>query len=644
MRGRTLLVVGLVAALLVPTTALAAVVGSPDIDAQFSDSTVAPGQETSLEVTLVNSGDLESAGSGPQASGLNERVQTARGLTVALNNRSAPIDVQTGRQAIGTLGTTEPRSIPFRVSVPDDAEPGTYDVAVNLNYEYTDYISEGDGTQQESRADETITLSVTVERTPQLTVRNVDSNVRVGGTGTVEMTVENTGDRTARDATLSLASPSQDVTFGQSASADRYVESLAPGETRKLTYSVTAADTADSEPYAFTLSGDHERPNGQTENVSPVTVGIAPQAEQEFTVVETDSDVAVGDRGTYNLTLRNDGPAAANDATVQLTSQNAHVTLGEAESGSRYVGDWATGETKTVSFDLSASENAERQDYTLNAAVGYEDDAGNAGRAEGISVGVVPGPEQSFAVRNVSGTLAVGDDGRLTGELVNTGDRPVDDLVLQWSGEQQNVNPTETEYAVGSLDAGEAAEFDFGVDVSEGAEAGPRQFSLTAEYDDSNGDRQTSDALNVRQEVAPDTDEFDVAIQSANLTPGESSTVEVRIENADDETLTDISAKMFANDPITTDDDEAFIAELAPGESRNVTFGVSAGQGALVKTYPLSMDFQYEEPDGDTVTSDTYNVPVQVQSDDGGSGPSLIAVGIAALVGVLAIGGYLRFS
>ncbi len=644
MRGRTLLVVALVAALLVPTTALAAVVGSPDIDAQFADSTVAPGQETTLEVTLVNSGDLESAGSGQGASALNERVQTARGLTVALNNRSAPIDVLTGRQALGTLGTAEPRSVPFRVSVPDDAEPGTYDVAVNLDYEYTDYISEGDGTQQETDADETITLSVTVERTPQLTVQNVDSNVRVGGTGTVELTVENTGDRTARDATLSLASPSQDVTFGQSGTADRYVESLAPGETRQLTYRVAAAETADSEPYAFTLSGEHEQSNGQTENISPVTVGIAPQAEQQFTVVDTESDVAVGDRGTYNLTLRNQGPATANGATVQLTSQNAHVTLGEAESGTRYVGNWSTGETRTVSFDLSASENAERQNYALSAAVGYEDDAGNAGRVEGISVGVVPDPEQSFAVRNVSGTLEVGDDGRLTGELVNTGDSRVDDVVLKWSGEQRNVNPTETEYAVGSLDAGEAAAFDFGVEVSEGAEAGPRQFSLTAEYDDSGGDRQSSDALNVRQEVGPDTDEFDVSIQSANLTPGSASTVEVRVENADDETLTDISVKMFANDPITTNDDEGFIERLEPGESRNVTFGVTAGQDALAKTYPLSMDFQYEEPDGDTVTSDTYNVPVRVQSDDGGGGSSLIAVGIAALVGVLAIGGYLRFS
>ncbi|WP_226023076.1 COG1361 S-layer family protein [Halomicrobium salinisoli] len=643
MRGRTLLVVALVGALLVPTTALAAVVGSPDIDAQFSDSTVSPGQETTLEATLVNSGTLESAGSGQGASALNERVQTARGLTVALNNRSAPIDVLTGRQAVGSLGTAEPRSVPFRVSVPEDAEPGTYDVAVNLDYEYTDYISEGDGTQQETDADETVTLSVTVERTPQLTVRNVDSNVRVGGTGTVELTVENTGDRAASDATLTLASPSQDVAFGQSASAERYVESLEPGETRELTYRVTAASTADSEPYAFTLSGEHERSNGQTENISPVSVGIQPRAEQQFTVVETDSDVAVGDRGTYNLTLRNDGPATANDATVRLTSQNADVTLGEAESGSRYVGEWATGETRTVSFDLTAAENAQRQEYALSAAVDYEDDAGNAGSVEGISVGVRPAPEQSFAVRNVSSTLSVGDDGRLTGELVNTGDQPVDDVVLQWSGEQQNVNPTETEYAVGSLDAGEAAEFDFGVEISEGAEAGPRQFSLTAEYDDADGDQRSSDSLNLRREVAPDTDEFDVAIQSADLTPGSSSTIEVRIENADDETLTDISAKMFANDPITTNDDEAFIEELAPGESRNVTFGVSAGQGALAKTYPLSMDFQYQESDGDTVTSDTYNVPVQVQSDDGGSGSSLIAVGIAALVGVLAIGGYLRF-
>jgi len=66
-------------------------------------------------------------------------------------------------------------------------------------------------------------------------------------------------------------------------------------------------------------------------------------------------------------------------------------------------------------------------------------------------VSLTPESEQTFAVGDVESTLAVGDDGELSGVLTNTGTRTVDDVVLTWASEQQNVNPTETEYAVGTL-------------------------------------------------------------------------------------------------------------------------------------------------------------------------------------------------
>jgi uncharacterized membrane protein len=115
------------------------------------------------------------------------------------------------------------------------------------------------------------------------------------------------------------------------------------------------------------------------------------------------------------------------------------------------------------------------------------------------------------------------------------------------------------------------------------------------------------------------------------------------IENAGDERLTDISAKLFADSPISANDDESFVSELDPGESRTLTFSISAAGGALEKTYPVSMDFQYDEADGDTVTSDTYSIPVEVEQPSGGGGPSLTLIGGGLLLVVVAIGGYVRF-
>lgn len=754
MKSRTLVTLVVVALLATPGLATAAVSGSPDVSVSLVDDTVTPGTETTLDVVLLNSGDLESGSARNPA--LNSEVTTARGTTVAVASGDAPFDVTTGSQAVGTLpeGRTQ-QPVSFAISVPEDAEPGTYEVPVTVEYDYYSYVSESDGSRDRESVQRTFDVAVTVEEAAQFSVVDVDTTTRVGGTGTLAVTVENTGSTAATDARMSLASPSGDLTFGQADSSDRYVENWETGEQRTFEYRLSASQAAETEAYPFTLTADYERENGESRSTPPVSVPVEPRPEQDFTVLSTNNDVPIAGSGTFNLTLRNDGPAVADDASVTLTSQNADITFGESNTASRAVGNWETGETRTVTFDARASPSAQRQNYSLSASVAFEDDAGNAGQVEGLTVGLVPNPqqfavvetesdvpigdtgeytvtmrnngstaiedatvtvtsqnaavtfgesnaasqfvgswgageertltfdasvassaerrdyaltaaveyerpsgtagqqgglslglrptpEQSFAVENVESSLQVGEDGTLEGELSNTGPRPVDDVVVVWTSDQRNVNAIETEYSIGQLDAGESASFDFDVDISDSARSGPRQFSLEAQYDN-DGEERTSDSLNVRADVAAESDEFDVTIENANVTAGESTTITLEITNAKSETLSDISAKIFADSPISANDDEAFVSELAPGESETITFSISTGDSALEKTYPVSMDFQYEEEDGDTVTSDTYNIPVEVKQPNGGGDPSLSLIGGGLLLVVVAVGGYLRF-
>ena len=71
---------------------------------------------------------------------------------------------------------------------------------------------------------------------------------------------------------------------------------------------------------------------------------------------------------------------------------------------------------------------------------------------------------------------------------------------------------------------------------------------------------------------------------------------------------------------LTSSDDEAFIDRLESGETETITFAISAGGSALSKSYPVSLDFQYDDADGDTLLSDTYQVPVTVEEPEGGEG------------------------
>lgn len=642
MNSRTLLSLVVVALLATSGIATAAVTGSPDISVNVADNTLSPGEETTLDVALVNSGDIDSGSARNPA--LNSEVTTARGTTVSVDSGDAPLTVKTGERAIGTFpegATQEP--LPFAIAVREDAAPGTYTAEVTVDYDYYSYVSETEGTRDRESEQRTFDVKLKIEESAQFNVTDVETTANVGGTGTVDVTVQNDGAATAEDATLTLASPSSDLTLGQSASAERYVERWESGEQRTFTYRLTAASSAENEPYPFTLSADYELDSGEARTADPVSVEVTPGPEQEFTVVSTESDVPIGDSGEYAVTLRNAGSDTLTDATVQLTSSNADITFGQSNSANQYVGRWEPGAEQTLTFDARAGDGAERRNYTVDATVAYERADDSVSQQNTVSLSLQPTAEQSFAVDDVDASLEVGDDGTLSAQLTNTAPRAAENVVVVWASEQRNVDPIETEYSIGRLAAGESATFDFNLDVSSSARSGPRQFSVQAQYENDDGETRTSDPLSMRAEVASERNEFDVAVQSANVTAGEGTEIDVEITNAKEQTLSDINAKIFADSPITANDDESFVSELEPGESQTITFSISVGSGALSKTYPVSMDFQYDEPDGDTVTSDTYSIPVEVQQPSGDGGLPLPLIGGGLLLVVVAVGGYMRF-
>jgi hypothetical protein len=273
-----------------------------------------------------------------------------------------------------------------------------------------------------------------------------------------------------------------------------------------------------------------------------------------------------------------------------------------------------------------------------------QDDLKNASKTNNnFAISITHEPEQKFSLSKASGTLRAGEDGTLEATLTNDGPRAVENVVVNWQSDQSNLSPQETQYAVGSLAPGETTTVSFGVDASDSAREGPRQFDFNVGYRDDAGDRMESDTLEVQSEVEASQDEFALEPVGTTVTAGQSGTINITITNTRDVMLSDISAQLFADSPISTNDDEGFVSELGPGESETLTFSISADGSALEKTYPVSLDFQYEEPDGDTPISDTYQVPVSVTTPSDGGGLPIVAIGAVILLAVLGVAGYARF-
>lgn len=600
-------------------TPVAAATVDPRFEGFVADPTLSPGQETTLTVQLLNDAD-----------DIGDVAKTAKNAEVTLTVGDSPVTVKSGTTFVGDLADGQPEQLSFRVAVPPDAAPGEYDMKLKVRYEFDD----------ESETS-TVSLPVTVASVARFGEPSTATNVQIGETGPLSLTLENVGDAVAHDATVVLEASSAELSFPAGAPrTEVFVGRWAPGETRTVRTDLTVADSAHLRPYPLQATVRYEDDDGR-QRAESVAVTITPAARQSFDVVGVETTAPIGGAGVLNLSVRNAGPATAHASTVTVASADADLTFaGGAPQAESYTGDWAPGEVRHLTYRLRVNGGAIVRDYPVRATVQYEDADGIERRPRTVVAAVRPEPEQTFELSAVQSTLTVGDEGTLEGVVRNTGSSTVRNAVVVFEAFPDNLVPVETEFSIGDLAPGDSATFSFDAEVTDSADAGPRQVSLAVRYRDADDDVRRSEPLDASVEIGPRSDVFTIEPVSASFSAGTSGVLELRVTNDGEEALSDVSAKLFVDDPLASDDDEAFIDVLGPGESTVVRFSLSAAGGAVEgKVYPVSLDFQYEDAEGDTRLSDSYDVPVRVVERQGGDGPSTTLIGGAVVAVVVLIGG-----
>ena len=524
--GRRTLIGGIVLLLIVGSTGAPMIVGAqessgvtsgePDLEVYLPDNELFPGTETTVAFQIANEGEVDYGSA-------VEQVTTARGVSLEIED-SGPFEVKTGETPIGPIQDGRVGEATQRIVVPEDVEPGSYDIDVRVRYDYTNRVTSS-GTQRLSASDrQTITIEIPEE--PEFAVSNVETDVGPGASGDATLEIENIGTETAYGTEATITGSGGVVIDGDA--AEEVLGDLEPGESVNVT-------------------------------------------------VKAAIDEAIGDDGAK----------------------------------------------------------------PLDVAFTYDDENGIEQDGESVTASLAPAAEQTFAVSGVQSSLRVGETNTLSGTITNTGPNVADNAVVTFEDPGPTVTPIETEVAVGSLDPGESAEFEFDVEITTSSTAGPRQFELGVTYWDQENTAQQSDALPTRADVGPQSPEFDVEPVNGTFGAGSGGEFRVTITNTREYAVSDVSAKIYTDSPLSTSDDEAFVDELEPGESATLTFQLSAAGSATEKTYPVQMDFQYDDEEGDTTISDTYQIPVDVAGSSGGLPIGLILLVVVLLGG--AAGGVLYY-
>ena len=471
-----LLVTSGIAASIGSVQAQSATGGDPDLEAYVPDPELMPGSASTLTVQIANDATTRH-GSPPE----RERVTTARNVRVELDAGDAPLSVETAEHSVGSITENEPRSVPFAVEIPADAEPGTYEVDVEMTYSYTSFRRSGTG-ENERTYTVTDTVDVEIDDAPQFRLGTADdSQLQVGESGPFTATVENVGGETARNVAVSLTSRSSVLGFdGQRSDVGR-VDELAPGETANVTYEATIKPNAPVRQYELDGSVRFTDPDGINGRDDDLSLGVEPMAEQDFSLELVDGTLRVDQEGDVSVRVTNNGPQTANDVALDLAREYPTLRLLE---GSVSAGTLESGESATVRLPVATTRDAEAVSKSLDMRVEYRTNADEKRHDEDVSLVTPIEPRRDDFDVSIEDNVVEVDSSRLISVTVtNNRDQTLTDIEASL-GTSDPLDSDDDDGYVRSLDPGESTTLTF--ELSTTADANPKLYAANIDfrYDD----------------------------------------------------------------------------------------------------------------------------------------------------------------
>lgn len=490
-----------------------------------------------------------------------------------------------------------------------------------------------------------------VRGSPELSVTTPSATLTPGRTNELTLQISNDGDMdlgtaqtreivtTARNVRVTADAGGTPLDVETGTLAIGSVTENRPGE---ATVAVNVPEDVEQGTYELDVeleySYTYQQSGGVTidrEETVDAEVDVRISDDARFEVVNVTTDAHVGGEGALEAEIENVGADVARDATVAFESASGGLAFGDRASDAARIDELAPGETTTVRYDVAFAPGAPVREYALDGTVRFETSEGLQRVDQSVSAGVVPGPEQRFSVTGVDSDLRVGEEGEVTGTVTNEGPNEARNVVIRFAEQSQNVIPIERSVAVGTLAPGESGEFRLPIEIGEESKAIDRTADIAVQYRNAEFETRAYQDVELLYEVQPERDQFLVEVEDREIEAGGQRALEVTLTNNLDEPVRDVEARLFADAPLDSGNDEGFVSELEPGESTTLTFDLSAAGSSTAKTYPISFDFRYDDAAGNSQLSDTTRVPITVVESEGGLP---VGLGLVALVAVVVIG------
>jgi hypothetical protein len=369
--------------------------------------------------------------------------------------------------------------------------------------------------------------------------------------------------------------------------------------------------------------------------------------------------VKIENRGLNQIKLvqsgyieREDLPNTAKFVTAALAPGDAPVII---KSDSQVVGDLPGGKSVQVTYTIKIPKQATAGEYLLPLTITYQYLAGaeqNGGdfidyqyktKNVMVTIPLTIEPKVFLEVSPVSnGSLNVGTEGYLDLAVTNSGGEDAHNTIIKiLRNGNSPVTPTDSSVYIGDFRAGNSTLCRFKVSVSRDAEAQEYPVDVIAVYKNHEDDTVTSAPTTVGIPVNGKIG-FDVVAADAKMSVGKKKAIEVTYRNTGDATAYNAQARISVVDPFTSNDDTAYLGDIAPGKTAVAIYEVGVSSGALAKDYALDSEVRYRDSLDNSQISDTVKVPVTVvQPTAGESIMANLVYLIAGIIVIIAAGYYL---
>ena len=344
--------------------------------------------------------------------------------------------------------------------------------------------------------------------------------------------------------------------------------------------------------------------------------------------------VKVENVGTIDFSSQNPANVAREDRPN--TAKNVVVTLGAGDApvsvktAGQLVGDIAGGAQVQAPFEVRMNDGATAGTYSLpvtleytylyhanefsNDALEYE----YRTKTETLPLEIVIKPDVQVAVLSADvAELNAGTEGYLTMTVQNSGHDTGQQATLYLSAVSGSpVSPTDGSYYIGAFAPGEAVTAKFKVAASTDASGSSYPMDIVVSYENSEGDKTSSKPVTIGIPVGEKIT-FEVVSEAYQMYPAEDGTIEVVYKNTGGATAYDATSRISAVDPFTSNDDTAYLGDLAPGETATAYYRVSVSDDATIKDYGVDTEIRYKDSLQNSVISDPMKAEVTVQERSG---------------------------